>query len=111
MHGFHQFEDGSRKKKEQVMNLRSAVSLGLRFGFVLPIVLLVNENFGNVAAQSFRGGVRGEITDAHGLRVAGAKVTARNLGTSETREGAADADGEYRFLELPAGEDEGSAVG
>src|SRR6202166_1271799 len=110
MHGFHQFEDGSRKKKEQVMNLRSAVSLGLRLGLVLLFVFLVNENFANVAAQSFRGGIRGEITDAHGLRVAGAKVTARNLGTSETREVAADADGEYRFLELPAGEYEVSAM-
>jgi outer membrane receptor protein involved in Fe transport len=63
-----------------------------------------------VAAQSFRGAIRGEITDAHGLPVPGAKVTARNLGTSETREVSADADGEYRFLELPAGEYEVSAV-
>jgi len=46
----------------------------------------------------------------HGLPVAGAKVIARNLGTSETREVTADAEGEYRFLELPAGEYEVSAV-
>ena len=92
------------------MNLRSGVSLGLRLGLVFLFVLLLNENFANVAAQSFRGGIRGEITDAHGLRVAGAKVIARNVGTSETREVTADADGEYRFLELPAGEYEVSAV-
>src|SRR5258707_4554845 len=92
------------------MNLRSAVALGLRLGLVFIFVLLLNEQFGNTAAQSFRGGIRGEITDPHGLPVAGAKVIARNLGTSETREVTADADGEYRFLELPAGEYEVSAI-
>src|SRR5580704_12398177 len=110
LHGLHQFHDGSRKKKEPVMNLRNAGFLGLRLGLVFLFVFLLNCNFVKVAAQSFRGGIRGEITDAHGLRVAGAKVTARNLGTSETREVTADADGEYRFLELPAGEYEVSAM-
>jgi len=92
------------------MNLRGVAFLGLRSGVVFLLVLLSSGNFANVGAQSFRGGIRGEITDAHGLRVAGAKVIARNLGTSETREVSADADGEYRFLELPAGEYEVSAV-
>ena len=92
------------------MNLRSAAVLGLRLALVFLLVLIAQENFGNVAAQSFRGGIRGEITDAHGLPVAGAKVIARNLGTSETREVTADADGEYRFVELPTGEYEVSAM-
>ena len=64
----------------------------------------------NLAAQSFRGGIRGEITDAHGLHVPGAIVIARNLATSETREVTGDAEGEYFFLELPAGQYEVSAV-
>src|SRR5260370_26101309 len=93
------------------MNLWSAVALGLRLGLVFIFVLLLNEQFGNTAAQSFRGGIRGEITDAPGLPGAGAKVIARNLGTSETREGTAGEDGEGRVLELPAGEDEVSAMG
>src|SRR5260221_6204126 len=92
------------------MSLRSAVVSGLRLGLVFLFVILVNGNFTDVAAQSFRGAIRGEITDAHGLPVPGAKVTARNLGTSETREVAADAEGEYRFVELPAGEYEVSAL-
>jgi len=66
--------------------------------------------FGNTAAQSFRGGIRGEITDAHGLPVAGAKVIARNLGTSETREVTADAEGEYRFWNFPRENTRFSAV-
>jgi len=64
----------------------------------------------NLAAQSFRGGIRGEITDAHGLHVPGAKVIARNLATGDTREVTGDAGGEYFFLELPAGQYEVSAV-
>ena len=92
------------------MSLRSAVVSGLRLGLVFLFVLLLNGNFTEVGAQSFRGAIRGEITDAHGLQVPGAKVTARNLGTSETREVTADAEGQYRFVELPAGEYEVSAV-
>src|SRR5260221_417015 len=110
LHGFHHSKDGSRKIKEQVMSFRSAVVSGLRLGLVFLFVILVNGNFTDVAAQSFRGAIRGEITDAHGLPVPGAKVTARNLGTSETREVTADAEGEYRFVELSAGEYEVSAV-
>jgi Carboxypeptidase regulatory-like domain len=72
--------------------------------------LLIGIGVPGAAGQSFRGAIRGEVLDAHGLHVAGAKVVARNLGTSETREVTADADGEYRFLELPAGEYEVSAM-
>jgi hypothetical protein len=92
------------------MNLRKALSLGLRLAFVFLLGVMFTGKEARVAAQSFRGGIRGEVTDAHGLHVPGAKVVARNLGTSETREVATDADGEYRFLELPAGEYEVSAV-
>ena len=92
------------------MNVRSAVIFGLRLGLVFLFVLLLNNSFTNVEAQSFRGAIRGEVTDPHGLHLAGAKVVARNLGTSETREVTADEQGEYRFVELPAGDYEVSAV-
>jgi hypothetical protein len=61
-------------------------------------------------AQSFRGSIRGTITDAHSLAIPGAKITARNLGTSETREVTADSEGVYFFLELPTGEYEVAAI-
>jgi hypothetical protein len=61
-------------------------------------------------AQSFRGSVRGTITDAHALAIPGAKITARNLGTSETREVTSDSEGVYFFLELPTGEYEVAAM-
>jgi len=61
-------------------------------------------------AQSFRGSIRGTITDAHSLAIPGAKITARNLGTSETREVTSDSEGVYFFLELPTGEYEVAAI-
>jgi outer membrane receptor protein involved in Fe transport len=61
-------------------------------------------------AQSFRGAIRGRVTDAKGLAVSDGKVTARNLGTSETRMVNADDQGAFAFLEIPAGEYEVAAV-
>jgi hypothetical protein len=92
------------------MKLPSVVSIGFRVATVLVFVAAFSGSRGNLVAQSFRGSIRGEITDARGLQVAGAIVTARNLATSETREVTGDAEGEYRFLELPAGQYEVSAV-
>ncbi len=92
------------------MKLQGVLSFGLRIAMALFVVAALSGWSANLAAQSFRGGIRGEITDAHGLRVAGAKVIARNLATSETREVTGDAEGEYFFLELPAGQYEVSAV-
>ncbi len=92
------------------MNSRNTFSLGLRLLFLFLLALILSGSAALLSAQSFRGAIRGEVTDAHGLHVAAAKVVARNLGTSETREVTADDMGEYRFLELPAGEYEVSAM-
>ena len=92
------------------MNLRRAVTSGLRLAVVFLFVFFLNHRITDLSAQSFRGAIRGEVTDAHGLHVAGAKIVARSLGTSETREVSSDAQGEYRFLEMPAGQYEVSAV-
>src|SRR6266849_7155653 len=61
-------------------------------------------------AQSFRGSIRGVITDSSGAVISGAKVTARNVGTGETREVTSEPEGGYLLLELPAGEYEVSAI-
>jgi len=92
------------------MTSRGALAARLNRAGVLLLAVLLGIGAGNLAAQSFRGAIRGEITDAHGLHVAGAKVVARNLGTSETREVTADNEGSYRFLELAAGQYEVSAI-
>jgi hypothetical protein len=92
------------------MKSRSAFAVRLSRRWVLLAAIVFATAVNNLAAQSFRGEIRGEVTDAHGLHVAGAKIVARNLGTSETREVTADSDGLYRFLELSAGEYEVSAI-
>ena len=92
------------------MRLRSAISLALRIATALFLLVVLSGTVPIVRAQSFRGGIRGEVTDAKDLRVAGAKVVARNLATSETREITADESGEFRFVELPAGSYEISAM-
>ncbi len=92
------------------MRLRSTISLGLRMTTALFLLLVLSGVTSIARAQSFRGGIRGEVTDAKDLRVAGAKIIARNLATSETREITADESGEFRFVELPAGSYEISAM-
>jgi outer membrane receptor protein involved in Fe transport len=76
----------------------------------LFLLLVLSGATSILRAQSFRGGIRGEVTDAKDLRVAGAKIVARNLATSGTREITADESGEFRFVELPAGSYEISAM-
>src|ERR1700730_12571377 len=61
-------------------------------------------------AQSFRGSLRGTVTDVSGGVISAARITARNLGTSETREVTSEPDGSYSFVELPAGEYEVTAI-
>jgi Carboxypeptidase regulatory-like domain/TonB-dependent Receptor Plug Domain len=92
------------------MKVRNGVSIGLRLLGVFLLVLFAISSAVSVCAQSFRGGIRGEVSDPKGLHVAGAKVIARNLGTSESREVTADEQGEFRFVELAAGDYEVSAV-
>jgi Carboxypeptidase regulatory-like domain/TonB-dependent Receptor Plug Domain len=108
--GTDAISNGSQKIKEKVMTWPGGFAVRLSTGLLLLLAILCGSGTGNLLAQSFRGAIRGELTDAHGLHVAGAKVVARNLGTSETREVTADGDGLYRFLEMAAGEYEVSAL-
>jgi hypothetical protein len=55
-------------------------------------------------AQSFRGSIRGTVTDPSGSVITGAKVTAKNIGTGLQREATTGQDGAYVLAELPAGE-------
>lgn len=68
---------------------------------ILTAVLLVAAI---ASGQSFRGSIRGTVTDPSGSVIAGAKVTAKNIGTGLVREATTGADGGYVLAELPAGE-------
>jgi hypothetical protein len=56
-----------------------------------------------VAAQSYRGSIRGKVDDASGGLVVGAKVIVKNGATGQSRETTTGSDGEYVLTELPAG--------
>src|ERR1700716_2793832 len=90
--------------KSQIIKIRS-----------LALYVFVFAFFGTLAtpptsAQSFRGSIRAAVVDSQGLPIANARITARNLDTSEPREGVADSDGYYTFRELPAGAYEVAAI-
>jgi len=55
-------------------------------------------------SQSFRGSIRGKVSDPSGGLVAGAKITAKNTGTGLIREVVSNEEGTYVLAELPAGD-------
>src|SRR5579862_9906389 len=56
-----------------------------------------------VAAQSFRGSIRGKVLDPAGSVISGAKITVKNNATGLNRTTATGDDGGYVLAELPAG--------
>ncbi|MFI5114798.1 MAG: carboxypeptidase-like regulatory domain-containing protein, partial [Terriglobales bacterium] len=73
--------------------------------FIWAILIAVSFLFTATAwAQSFRGSIRGQVTDPSGSVIAGAKLTAKNIGTGLQRATTTGADGGYVLAELPAGE-------
>ena len=72
--------------------------------FVLLSAWLVMPAFMRPAwAQSTTGTIDGTVTDSSGALVAGAKVTAVNLGTNVLRGTSSLPDGSYQILFLPVG--------
>ena len=71
----------------------------------LPAVLIALSLLITVAAfaQSFRGSIRGKVTDPSGSVIAGATVSAKNTETGLTRDATTGDDGGYVLAELPAG--------
>jgi hypothetical protein len=57
-----------------------------------------------VAAQSYRGSIRGKVDDPSGGLIVGAKIAAKNVATGQARETTSGPDGVYVVPELPAGE-------
>ncbi|MGO8793951.1 MAG: carboxypeptidase regulatory-like domain-containing protein [Candidatus Sulfotelmatobacter sp.] len=67
---------------------------------ILVFVLLAAVS---LSAQTFRGTILGTVTDPSGAVVAGAKVTAKNVGTGLERTTTTSADGSYTIPELQIG--------
>jgi outer membrane receptor protein involved in Fe transport len=58
---------------------------------------------GFLAAQTFRGGIQGTVSDTTGASVSGAKVTVTSSETGLVRSAETDTEGNYTFTELPLG--------
>ncbi len=75
--------------------------------FALSLALLILLMAGAVSrtnAQATSGAISGVVTDERQSVIANAAVTARNVGTNETRSSTTDSEGRYRFLNLPIGD-------
>ena len=72
----------------------------LVFSFTFAIILVLAPS---TWAQSFRGSIRGKVTDPSGSTIAGATVSAQNTGTGLVRKATTGDDGGYVLAELPAG--------
>src|SRR5580704_4276924 len=57
-----------------------------------------------VQSQSYRGSIRGTVTDPSGAVMVGARITVKSSTTGLTREEITSADGSYVVSELPSGE-------
>ena len=77
----------------------STASLRLVIRCVVAIVLFAAP----VAAQSITGTIQGTVVDNQNLAVPAATVTVRNIDTNLTRVAVTDAEGLYRFLNMPVG--------
>lgn len=69
--------------------------------FITVVVVLLAA--ASLSAQTFRGTILGTVTDPTGAVVAGAKVTAKNVGTGLERSTQTSGDGSYSLPELPIG--------
>ncbi|MGH9752635.1 MAG: carboxypeptidase-like regulatory domain-containing protein, partial [Blastocatellia bacterium] len=70
--------------------------------FALSLALMAGA-FLQAAAQATSGSISGVVTDERQAAITSATVTARNVGTNESRSTTADSEGRYRFLNLPVG--------
>ncbi len=83
------------------MKCAAPYSFGIRVSGIVFAVLLMLP--GLLVAQSFRGSIRGKVSDPGGGLVAGAKITSKNVDTGLVRDATTSEAGTYVFAELPAG--------
>jgi outer membrane receptor protein involved in Fe transport len=87
-----------RARRKLDLNLRSAAWMAMA---ALALAACIASS---LQAQSYRGAIRGTVQDATNAFIPGAAVTAKNLGTGETRSAQTVEDGGYVIPELVAGE-------
>ena len=78
--------------------------------FFFSLLGLFLFSFPAVAPAQVSANLGGVVTDASGATVSGAKVTAKNVDTGESRSTATDQAGRYRLSQLPLGSYEVQAM-
>src|SRR5688572_6721853 len=73
------------------------------FRRLAAVLLLASVAVSPLAAQSTTGSIQGTVKDNQDALVPGATVTARNIDTGLTRTLMTEANGVYRFLNMPGG--------
>jgi len=84
--------------------LKSAVKLFAKTSLFCLLALCGLLMSAKIVAQSTYGTIIGRVTDPSGAVVAGAKVEAQNQATGDTRRVPTNSEGEYRFLNVDAGQ-------
>src|SRR5262245_1451052 len=72
----------------------------IRFGALLVIILLAGAVTAFAQASGSLAEVRGQVTDANGAAVPGAKITLTDANKGTSRTAMSDAEGNYVFLGL-----------
>jgi hypothetical protein len=83
-----------------VLKIVSAQGWRATGGLLVCVLLLAQIAFSQVGTQA---SITGTVTDPSGARVAGARVTATNIATGETKHGVAGQSGDFNILALSAG--------
>ncbi|MGI4829949.1 MAG: carboxypeptidase regulatory-like domain-containing protein [Janthinobacterium lividum] len=76
----------------------------LRAPKLLHLFLLLLCLTGMAAAQTFRGGINGNVTDATGAAVSGAAILVTNNGTAINTKSVSSSGGDFLFEDLPLGD-------
>jgi Carboxypeptidase regulatory-like domain/TonB-dependent Receptor Plug Domain len=73
------------------------------FRLLFPLILLLGSFAGTINAQSSTGSLSGTVADEQQSVIPGANVSVRNTATGFARTSVSDADGRFKFINLPIG--------
>ena len=91
-----------RLLSKEIFRMKSTIQNRRVIAAILALVITILITT-NVPAQNPNGALRGEVQDASGARVAGARIIVKSTGSSITREASANDRGEFRIEGLLPG--------
>jgi hypothetical protein len=89
--------------RNQVSGCRAAVQLRFANSALFTVIVMLLAFPIGVRAQTYYGAIVGNVTDATGAAVPGAKITVRNVGTNSTYTATSTGHGSYSIAQLAVG--------